>query len=302
MRNRLLEYASWKIISKYQDSETGKVDGLRFNKMMVLLNHKLLGDRNLELRLPRNWYFYGQQVVPKELPANVRVEGLGEDAVKTQFRWDGDRPKLRTKQNRRKIDSAVDWLFTSFPPSGSIFEAVGAGYEFAPFEFQRLYATFRSDFRLRSVADRQGLVRAKILAIEFDRAIKSFPTDQFPSLKVPAKKLEFVVSALLDEFPTSTGLAIELAVSLWEIFCKFLRAQPEGHKYVSRERVDYWRRNASDELEVYQTAFHEQVTDILERLKPGGLSDPMVRAFLQPVDLGEGYTGINPDIDQITYG
>ncbi len=299
-RKTLLEYASWKIISKYQDTRTGRVDGLRFNKMMSLLNTRLFqGKPKVDILLPRCWYFYGEEVVPKELPSQVKCEGLDEAGVQTRFYWTGDRPKVAKKQ-RQRIDSAVDSLHSSFPPSGNIFDAVNAVYENAPFDFQRYYAIFRSDFQFRSEVDMDGTLRATALyPIDFKRAMQSFPSGNFPELRVPGKKLEYVVEAIFEEFPSENRKAVNLAVKFWEIFCKFLRVSE--NKYVSESRIDYWRQTALDDLGGYKQDFQERVGEILSELGPRKLSDPMLLAFLQPVSLGESFKHVSSEIDRVLY-
>ncbi len=300
-RKTLLEYASWKIISKYQDTSTGRVDGLWFNKMMSLLNTRLFqGKPKVDILLPRCWYFYGEEVVPKELPSQVKCEGLDEAGVRTRFCWTGDRPKLTAKRQKQRIDSAVNSLYSRFPPGGNVFDAVKAVYESAPFDFQRHYARFRSDFRLLSDVDIDGTFRATALyPKEFKRAMQSFPSEKFPELRVPAKKLECVVEAILEEFPSENMVAIDMAVNFWEIFCKFLRVTE--NKNVSERRVGYWRGISSTSLGEYREGFQKRVGEILSELGPEGLSDPMLLAFLQPINLGESFRHVSSEIDQVLY-
>ena len=299
-QNRLLEYACWRVISKYQDSG-GKVSGLRFNKMMSLLNHKLLP--KVDIELPRCWYFYGEQVVPRELPVQVRFEGQGEPDAQTAFCWDGNRPKNPPSKGKGRVDSSLDSLYSRFPPQGDVMDAVRAVYEYPPYDFQKAYAKFRSDFQLVSQLDRNGTLRAKLFYPgEFKTAMHLFPVEDFPQLRVPARKLEYLVESVLEEFPNRNDTAVRAAVGFWELFCKLLRVSEKGHKCVTEDRLDLWRRVAEESLQEYMLDFQSRIDDVLSNLKPKRLSDPLLLAFLQPARLGPSFRRLSSEIDQVVYG
>lgn len=300
--NRQLAYACWKIISKYQDQDKKTIGGLRFNKMMSLLNHELL-DNGLDINLPRCWYFWGEMVVPKELPEQARFEGGDDEDTETTFCWIGDSPERPPSKDKRKIDSKIDSLYTRFPPTSDIFNAVNKVYEYAPYDFQKAYKDFRSDFSLRTTIDEDGSFRTMAFyQNEFDDAIKLFPGKEFPELRVLSKKLEKVVKSIFDEFPQHNKIGIVMAVEFWKIFCKFLRASERGHAYVSHERVSYWNKKALDDLQEYKEVLYNKINEIILTYDPKSLRDPLLQGFLLPVSLGKEYNHISSEIDQIIYG
>lgn len=297
-----LEYACWKIMSKYKEAEEGTVGGLRFNKMMSLLNKELL-DVDVDIMLPRCWYFYGEEVVPKELPAQVVFEGSDEDSKRTTFKWSGKSPRKPAKRTKKTIDSKIDSIYSQFPPDRYVFDAANEVYEYAPYDFQRAYRDFRSDFVLWSTFDRNGSFRTEFLyKEEFEKAMELFPTEDFPSLRVPAKKLEMVVKAIFNEQPKQNRIGIEMAIAYWEIFCKFLRIHEKGHQYVSDVRVAYWRETAFADLEDYKKDMQRSISSVLSGLKLRTLSDPLILTFLQPASFGVASRGLSKEIDMIAYG
>jgi hypothetical protein len=301
-RKTQLEYACWKIISKYQDIDKETVDGLRFNKMMSLLNNKLL-IAGLDIELPRYWYFFGEIVVPKELPTQVRFEGADEEETKAVFKWSGDAPKRPPMKDKRKINSIVDSIYSKFPPAKDIFDVVDEVYKYAPYEYQRAYKDFRSEYSLKSMVDVEGIFRAKSLYLNsFNKAMQYFPYKDFPELRVPAKKLECVVKAVFKEFPEQNKIGIEMCVKFWEIFCKFLRVSDKGHMYVSNEHVVYWRENLQNDFESYKKDLLSRTSAVLSDFHLKTLQDPLLIAFLQSESLGKNFRNLSSEIDKAVYG
>jgi hypothetical protein len=297
-----LEYACWKIISKYQDIDGETVNGLRFNKMMSLLNNRLL-TAGLDIELPRYWYFFGEIVVPKELPTQVGFKGADEEETKTSFKWIGDAPKRPTTKDKKKINSNVDSLYSKFPPTGNIFDVVEEVYKYAPYEYQRAYKDFRSDYSLKSMVDTEGILRAKSLYLNsFNKAMQYFPYKDFPELRVPAKKLECVVKAIFQEFPEQNKIGIEMCIKFWEIFCKFLRVSDRGCSHVSNRHVVYWRENLQNDFKHYKRNLYSSTSAVLSDFHPKALRDPLLVAFLQPVSLGGNFRNLSSDIDKAVYG
>lgn len=298
-----LDYACWKVISKYRDPRTEKVDGFRFNKMMSLLNTKLL-DGGKDIHLPRCWYLYGEQLVSAELPSSVRLDGQSDAEAKTTVTWAGEAPERPAAKDKRKIDSTVDYLYSRFPPTGSIHDAVAEVYSHAPYEFQRAYAAFRSDFSLRSQVDMDGSLRAKLFyPTEFEKALRLFPADDIPELRVPAKKVELVGKALLKAHPGENKTVVKMAIAFWEVFCKILRTKRGvGYHYVSVERVAHWREVAEDAVAMYLKELQSQIDEVVPKLNVDEVKDPFVLAFLRPEVLGKGFADLSTRVDEIVYG
>lgn len=302
MTENLLEYASWKILNKYKNHEQ-KVNAFVFNKTMSVLNQQLIDIYGLNIKLPRCWYYYGEQVVPIEMPSQVRCEGLGMEDIQTTFKWIGNSPIHPRRKDKKKIDSQVNSLISKFPPNEDIHELVDKVYEYAPYEFQIAYSKFRSDFQLMSDVDKDGKIRSKLLyKNDFKKAIECFPHEDFPNFKVPAKKIELIVYSIFDECPEQNKLGVNLAKDFWEIFCKFLRINEKGHYYVSQGIIDNWTKIAIKDMKKYKENLHLKISDVFSECKLDSLNDPLINAFLQPVSLGESYKKFSSEIDTIVYG
>lgn len=230
----------------------------------------------------------------------MRLEGEREEEKKSAFGWVGEPPERPPKKKKSKIDARIDSICSRFPPNADKWELVREVYGYAPYDFQRVYSSFRSDYSFKSLADMNGSLRAQtVYKQEFERSMKCFPTEDFPQLRVPAKKVEYVVDAVFGEHPTQSKIAIDMAVGFWEIFCKFLRTSEKGHENVTRVHVEYWRDHAKHELAEYKTDLHKRISAILSGLEFKTLSDPLLLAFLQPEDLGESCKSLSMEIDSL---
>jgi len=296
-----LKYSLWKVIEVYRDSSLDGVNGLRFNKMMALLNHRLLDEKGLDIKLPRCWYLYGEATVPKQLPDELRWEGLDKEEQETLVRWAEERPEIRSSKNRRKIDSIVDSLYSLFPPSEDVKKAIEEDYDkYAPYDFQRLYKTFRYDTRIDSMVDENGSLRSEFFySKEIKEAMKRFPYEDFPELKVEARKIELLLPSLFEEFPEKNEKGIEMAKEFWKIFCRFLRIKKND--YVDSERLEYWEKVAVEDLKKYRDELKEDIKDLKE-LELDVTKDPMIELFLSPESLGPGSEDLSENIDKVVYG
>lgn len=296
-----LKYSAWKMIDLYKDRSTDEVNGLRFNKMMALLDHRLLDEKGLDIKLPRCWYLYGEATVPKQLPSQVRWSGLDDEEEKTSVTWDDERPKVRSSKNRQKIDSVVDSLYSLFPADEDVRKAIEEDYEsYAPYDFQRKYKVFRYDTNIRSIVDKDGTLRSEAFySSGIKDAMDVFPSEDFPELKVHARKLELILPSLFKEFPEKNEKGVEMAKDFWKIFCRFLRVKQ--NKYVIDSRLKYWEEKAFEDLKTYE----DKLSDDIRRLKSLGLSvtaDPMIDVFLSPESFGEGLDDLSSEVDEIVYG
>lgn len=296
-----LKYSLWKIVDVYRDPDLGGVNGLRFNKMMALLNHRLLDEKDLDIKLPRCWYLYGEAIVPKQLPDELRWEGLDKEERKTFVRWSEERPEIRSSKNRKKIDSIVDSLFSLFPPSEEVKKAIEEDYnKYAPYDFQRLYKAFRYDTQIDSMVDENGSLRSELFySREIREAMKRFPYEDFPELKVEARKIELLLPSLFDEFPEKNEKGIEMAKDFWKIFCRFLRIKKNN--YVDSERIRYWDEVASEDLKKYRDGLKNDIKDLKE-LEMDVTKDPMIELFLSPESLGPGSEDMSESVDKVVYG
>lgn len=297
----ILAYACYKILSKYGDGPTYKLDSLRFNKMIAMLDHELQDEVKLILKTPICWYYYGEEVVPTEMPSCVRFEPrqASDDDI-SSFWWVGERPRPDSRK-KSKIDAKVDSLFSRFPPTMDIYEVVAKDYDYAPFEFQRKYKEFRSDSLILSDVDPDGRLRSKILYGPGIRsAFSDFPFKEFPVLKVAAAQVEILTAAIFKKLPMENKKGIKIARSFWEMFCKLLRIYSDeghkGHRNVSNQKLEFWRTVAEDTLRQYLIDLQEEINTIMRLLPENAIEDPMERMFLQPLEFES-----QEDIDKALY-
>ncbi len=297
----LLAYACFKVIEKYKKKGSNKVDSLRFNKMISLLDHKLKEEEKLDLKVPICWYYFGEEVVPLELPQHVKFQHKEktEDEY-SSFWWEGDRPRPDSRKKAR-VDACVDSLYSLYPPSDDVYIAVGADYQYAPFEFQRKYKGFRSDSLIWSEVDPDGKFRSQALYAPGIRlAFAQFPFVEFPQLKVMATQVEILLMAMFTKMPSENRRAVKLAKRFWETFCKFLRIYEDdtrkGFRNVTTVRVDNWKKDAQAVLVDYRKELDRDIKAILRILPDKAIEDPMDRMFLDPMEFEP-----SEDIDQIIY-
>jgi hypothetical protein len=305
IRNRdedeLLGYACYKIISKYKNEKTGKVDSLRFNKMISLLDHRLKDESNLDLKVPICWYFFGEEVVPVEMPQGVKFEPRERRIDEySHFWWEGERPKPDGRKKAR-VDACIDSLYSHYPPSEDVYGAVDADYQYAPFEFQRKYKEFRSDSLIRSEVDPDGKFRSQALYAPGIRlAFAQFPFMEFPQLKVMATQVEIILTAIFTQRPSENKRAVKIAKRFWETFCKFLRIYDDdkrkGYRNVTSARVGHWKKDAQDVLVQYRLDLDAEIKTIIRLLPDDAIEDPMDRMFLDPMEFEP-----QDDIDQTIY-
>src|SRR5437762_11314562 len=69
--NDLLNFASYQVITKYEQVTGAKPSGLFFNKVLSVLNRDL-GAVHLQLRLPHCWYRWGDEVVRILMPRHLQ--------------------------------------------------------------------------------------------------------------------------------------------------------------------------------------------------------------------------------------
>jgi len=298
--NPALEYASYKIIQRYKDPQTDKVDGIRFNKMISLLNHELLKDKKngLDIKLPHCWYFYGDMVIRRDMPIQVRIDQTDEEPI-AQVYWEGSKPKVDNK-TKKKIDRKEMYLQSKYPPSCDKADVIEAVYTYAPYEFQRNFLIFRNDNKFLP-QEYFKEIHQKVLQGDFKNAVDNFPYEQFPILKVPFTKITYIINSIFTEYPEDKQIGIDLGNKFWKIFCKFLILDKKGSYNASNHTIKHWEKNSNEELEKYKTDLEKDVESFFKIFNPKSLRDPLLKAFLFPDDWGEGTEELSSEIDQIIY-
>jgi len=175
-------------------------------------------------------------------------------------------------------------------------------YGYAPYDFQRSYASFRTDFFETVDLD---LVKLKgtILRNGLNKAFREFPYDSFPELAVEAATVRLIAEAMLAQSTVRVQRdAMTLAKDFWEMFCRILITTPPGYENVSRDVVERWKQSAVAHLPEYDKKLREDVDLALARHNLRSISEnPVVRAFLQPEDWGKGTEDSSRDINLSAY-
>ena len=297
-------YASYRTIARFGTPEDGTVGGLWFNKVMSLLNERLRKEHRIRLDLPHCWYFWGDRVVLEEMPGELQLETPDRlDGMHSQFRWVGARPKDPPPRERKAINSLVDSIRSLYPQSdASMWRIVQDVYRYAPYDFQRSYASFRTDFFETVEA---GLVKLKstILKNGLNKAFREFPHDDFPELAVEAATVRLIADAMLAEGSARAQRdAMAVAKDFWEMFCRVLITTPRGHDNLSVGIIEKWKQSAITQLPEYDRGLHHEVDIALARYNLRNISkDTVVRAFLQPEDWGKGTEDSSVDVNLSAY-
>jgi hypothetical protein len=299
--NAMIAYATHQIVKKFADPETGEVDGLWFNKVITLLNYRLRDEYSKDMKLPHSWYFWGNKIEPCLMPKQLVLDSHDEDGGKSRFHWDGESPEEPNLSDRKAIRSTLDSIYSRFPMTKDGKRAIlDANYQYAPYEFQRAYAAFRTDANevvdIQMEALKRGLLRGDLAA-----AMDRFPFDDFPDLQVPAAKIRILGDALLAQGKEKP--AIMITKDFWESFCKRLRIiKGKGNQNVPDSLIAHWKKDAVDHFQKYDAKLKLDIKTILQREKLPQITDnPVMSAFLNPDDWGEGTEDSSTMIDHAAY-
>jgi hypothetical protein len=294
---KLLAYASYRVIQRFGDPASGAVEGLWFNKVMSLLDRRLKkkqGKYHEGLRLPHCWYFWGDLVVLRHghMPSELRLETPGiVDGRRSRFRWIGDAPEDPPSKDRKVINSLVESLRSLYPKDEKgLWKIVDDVYSYAPYEFQRLYAAFRTDYHERVDPQMKALQRT-LLRADLKDAMASFPSKEFPELVVEATATQILADALLAENDeAATRLAIKVARAFWEeAFCPVLITTEKGHGNVSDQIVDEWKDEAISRLAQFNEDSQRLADTAVSSFKLKALDgNPVTRTFIFPDRWGAG--------------
>ena len=298
--NPALEYACYKIIQRYKDPQTDKVDGIRFNKMISLLNQKLLNseEERLDIKLPHCWYFYGDMVILRDMPKQLRMDHKDDEPISKVY-WEGPQPKI-SKKIKKIIDKREMTLQQEYPPNCDINIVIEKVYSYAPYEFQRDFLIFRNDNKFLPQEYFKEL-HQKILKGDFKNNIKHYPYERFPELKVQFTKISYIIETIFNEYPDNNQMGIDLGNKFWKIFCKYLVLDEKGNYNASKDAIDHWKKIAVKDLIEYNKQLNDDIKTFFKEFNTDSLDDPLLKAFLQPDDWGEGTEKISSEIDDILY-
>ncbi len=293
----LLDVACYRVLATY-DSGDG-VRGAVFNKVITLLNSRLL-EHQFDINLPHNWYRFGDEVVPLELPRQIRFAPRDADIPRTTFRWEGEAPSLESipEWKQRRIGDELARIKEEFGTQKVDLESiVDEVYDEAPFEFQKKYLSLR-----RRVEERQSWslvsdVIPGIIMPSFLDMVPTFPVGDFPELGPLFKRYVRLAKFSLERGALQTFESLNQA--FWYGFCYFLRIHPRGHFNVSQRRLDAWRDAANE----YARSLGPTLTRIAEEMVAdlGIQLDPWERAKFVGAHWGVPPSSSSTEVDSVVY-
>lgn len=298
----LLRVACYRILERFGDN--GVLSGAAFNKLMTLLNRRLLEARveqRIDMGLPHCWYLFGDEVVPKELPRIVTFTPADALVQRTTFVLDqkAERPTGIPDWQSRRLSAEIRELESEFGNPIDLAAIVDEVYEGAPFEFQRHFLDMRR--RLRGQAELWkfeepvlGIVRPL-----FEAGISTFPASDFPQLKPLNSQFRRIGRFALEQGLPALEAFDKISGEYWQAFCYYLRVHDRGHFHVSEGRLSYWRRIAPEYLASTGPRMNTYAAELVAAFADS--IDPLDRAALVGSDWNTGKPDDSVGADSLVY-
>ena len=241
--------AAFLFVEKYEHTMKENVSGAVFNEFMILLNHYLINEKNIDIRLPHAWYRRGDEIVRHYFQPYTKWDH--EDLDLTAVSWDGDDPHIDMNdpvaaEIRRYADKYVNRYSGADGPGTEI----DALYAKAPYRFQNEYKQFREGLEEVSAAgpymrDRR---RNRLISL-FGNAMNAFP-DAFSCIEKERSDFESVFRAAAMSGAYVDDLR-DMADRFWYFFCYHLRIDKKCHANISGKTLEMWRSSIPWEREMY---------------------------------------------------
>jgi hypothetical protein len=234
---------------EYERSIGEKVRGVIFNKFMTLLNHDFKNTKNIDIKLPHNWYRWGDEVVKYYVKPYTKWDH--EDLGTTTVSWKGGVPDFNLDdpvvvEIRKYIKSHIE----KYSNEDGWERAIDALYAKAPYPFQNEYRKLREN--LKGAATRPIYIQdyiSSLLIPLFNNAMNAFP-NAFSEIK--KEKLDFEsVFRLAAESGSSIDDLRDMVERFWFFFCYYLRVDKKCHENISNETLEVWRSSIPWEKEMY---------------------------------------------------
>jgi hypothetical protein len=277
----LLGVACYRVLRRF--GRDGQLSGAVFNKVMTLLNRRLLQERpeqRLDLGLPHCWYLFGDEVVPRELPGLVLFDPPDAEVHRAIFRIDprAPVPEYPSGWQLSRLGEELSTIEDEFGNPVDLTEIVDEVYDGAPFPFQKPFLDLRRRLRFRNELWQledpvEGMVRPL-----FDEAMSSFPAPDFPELKSLTTKYRRIGGFALDLGRPALESFDRITGEYWQTFCYLLRIHDRGHFHVSESRLGHWSRVAHDYLASAGPRMSTLASELVETF--AGSIDPLDRAAL----------------------
>jgi hypothetical protein len=285
--NPLLAVACDRVLRRFGSG--GELSGAVFNKVMTLLNRRLLESRveqRLDIHLPHCWYLFGDEVVPRELPPGVRFEPAEAAVTRTTFRVNPElpRPEYGNTWQSSRISDEIRQIEGEFGNPVDLSSLVEEVYDGAPYPMQRAFLDLRRRLRFRDELWRLDNPIEGVLRPLFNEAASTFPGTEFHMLKQLHARYRRLGRFALDQGAPAVDNFNSITSEYWQAFCYFLRIDDRGHFNVSKGRIAYWRRVAPDYLASAGPRLNVYAEELVSTF--ASTIDPLDRAVLVGTDWG----------------
>ena len=195
MSNSLLKFTSYQVIKQFKRKTGGIPRGVYFNKAMSLTHKILKEEHGINIGLPHYWYRYGDQIHKREMPREL--EWNHENPVKTTVNWKGDTQLADQDDTCKQIQKIVRIITDKY--AGKNKQITKDVYQYAPYDFQRRILECRGViYGWKNALNWYAKSYKNISMPVILTALDSFPSSEFPKLKVPFHVFKTVTKQLLD--------------------------------------------------------------------------------------------------------
>lgn len=259
-----VKVSTFLFIEEYERS-VGKVRGVIFNKFMTLLNHDFKNTKNIDIKLPHNWYRWGDEVVKYYIKPYTKWDH--EDLGITTVSWKGGVPDFSlddptvveirkyVKSHIRKYSDEDGWE-----------RAIDALYAKAPYPFQNEYRKLREN--LKDATTRSIYIQdyySSLLIPLFNNAMNVFPA-AFSEIKKEKSDFESVFRSAVGSGASIDDLR-EMVERFWFFFCYYLRVDKKCHENITNETLEVWRSLIPWEKEMYIRSLQDSAYNLQLRGK-----------------------------------
>ena len=254
--NNLLKFTSYQVIKKFQRKTGGMPRGVYFNKAMSLTHRILKEEHGIDIGLPHYWYRYGDQIHKKEMPREL--EWNHESPFKTTVNWKGDSQPTYQDETYKKIQKIVQMITEKY--AGKNKQITKEVYQYAPYDFQRrILECWGAIHGWRNALNWDAKSYQNISKPVILRALDSFPTSDFPNLKVPFHVFKTITEQLLDKDDWDFNLFSEMYETFWFWFCYYLRLKNGARENIPHKDIAFWESR----LDFENTRFRRIMGDLV---------------------------------------
>ncbi len=264
MNEKLLNYASYLVVQRYEVLTGDKPNGVFFNKILSLLN------KNMDqLKLPHYWYRYGDQVCRQKMPYNI--EWTNVELNETKVDWKYDKLDYFTDLKDHPIEDMVDSLVEKYNDN---FEAlIDEVYTYAPYDFQRKFLELRKIFYGVNNAYNWDMESYKELSKPiFKDTYEKFPIHEFIEIEEEYEVVKTFIEAKLESDSWKFKQLEKISTDFWFMFCYYLRLNPKARENIPPDILHYWEEKLSIDVSRHQKSIGDTMIKSIEK-------DPSLREY-----------------------